>query len=158
MEQAFFYVDGIPTKGCWVELDAVAGWSDIVRTLYKAGYQNPDEILCADAEGLALQFLTRYDSFDLAGYVECRDQCTWASDEAKAAYIDCMGSWDSIGFQDSYAGEWESGTALAEDYIDSTGLLTSMPDNLSAYFDTAAFTRDLMMDYSESGGYYFRNC
>ncbi len=157
MEQAFFYVDGIPSNGCWVELNAAEGWGDIIRALYDAGLKNPDEILCADAEGLARHFLSRYDSFDLAGYVACREECTWASEEAKAAYIDCFGAWDAVAFEDSYSGEWESDTALAEDYIDSTGLLTSMPDNLHGYFDTAAFTRDLMMDYSESGGHYFRN-
>lgn len=157
MEQAFFYVDGIPTKGCWVELDAVHGWGDVIRALYDAGYQNPDEILCADAEGLARYFLSRYDSFDLSGYIECRETCGWASEEAKTAYIDCFGSWDAAGFEEAYSGEWESDTALAEDFIESTGMLAGVPDNLRNYFDTAAFTRDLMMDYSESAGFYFRN-
>ena len=158
MEQAFFYVDGIPTNGCWVELDGVTGWGEIICALYEAGYKNPDEILCADAEGLARSFLTRHDSFDLTGYIECREACGWANDEAKAAYIDCFGAWDAAGFEDAYSGEWDSDTALAEDFIDGTGMLADVPDNLRGYFDMAAFTRDLMMDYSESGGFYFRNC
>ena len=157
MEQAFFYVDGMPSNGCWVELNAAEGWGDIIRALYEAGHKNPDDILCADAEGLASHFLSRYDSFDLAGYVACREECSWASEAAKAAYIDCFGSWDARGFEDSYAGEWDNDLALAEDYVESTGMLYSMPDNLRGYFDTEAFARDLMMDYSESGGHYFRN-
>jgi len=158
MERAFFYVDGIPTKGLWVALDSVNGWADITEAIQEAGFQNPDEILCADAEGLARCFLTRYDCFDLAGYIGCMGSCEWASVEAKAAYIDCFGSWDNSGFEEAYSGEWDSDTALAEDFIESTGMLSEMPDNLRSYFDTAAFTRDLMFDYSESGGYYFRNC
>ena len=158
MSSAFFYVDGTPTKGTWVDLEFIDGWGGVLQELSSAGYPNPNEILCADAEGLARQFLSRYDCFDLAGYTECRDECSWASDEAKSAFIDCFGSWDAVTFEDSYSGEWDSDTALAEDYIDSTGLLISIPDNLRGYFDTAAFTRDLMMDYSESGGHYFRNC
>lgn len=158
MERAFFYVDGMPTKGTWVALDSVNGWADVIQTLHDAGFQNPGEILCADAEGLARCFLTRYDCFDLAGYVECRDSCDWASKDAKAAYIDCFGSWDGSGFEDAYSGEWESDAALADEFIESTGTLDSMPDNLRGYFNKEAFTRDLMMDYSESGGYYFRNC
>lgn len=157
MEQAFFYVDAIPTKGCWVELDQVCGWGDVIRALYVSGYQSPDEILCADAEGLARCFLSRHDSFDLSGYIECREACGWASEDAKAAYIDCFGSWDAVGFEEAYSGEWDSDTALAEDFIESTGMLAEMPDNLRGYFDTEAFTRDLMFDYSESGGHYFRN-
>ena len=157
MEQAFFYVDGIPANGIWVELNATEGWGDIVRVLYEAGLKNPDEILCADAEGLARHFLSRYDSFDFAGYVTCREECSWASEAAKAAYLDCFGSWDASGFEDSYSGEWVQDQDLAQDYIDSTGLLDGMPNNLRAYFDIEAFTRDLMMDYSESGGHYFRN-
>ena len=158
MSSAFFYVDGIPTKGTWVDLEIIDGWSDVLQELSAAGYANPNEVLCGDAEGLARQFLSRYDCFDLAGYTQCRDDCAWASDEAKSAFIDCFGSWDAVGFEDSYSGEWENDIALAEDYIDSTGLLAEVPDNLRGYFDTAAFTRDLMMDYSESGGHYFRNC
>lgn len=157
MTSAFFYVDGIPTKGVWVDLEFIDAWSGVLHELEAAGYDKPDEILCADADGLARHFLSRYGYFDLAGYTECRDQCPWASDEAKSAFIDCFGSWDAVGFEDSYSGEWDSDTALAEDYIDSTGLLAEVPDNLRGYFDTAAFTRDLMFDYSESGGHYFRN-
>ena len=158
MSSAFFYVGGIPTKGCWVELDAVRDWSEVIHSLCEAGYHEQDEILCADAEGLAVHFLSRYDCFDLSGFVECRDECTWASEAARAAYIECFGSWDASGFEDSYSGEWDSDTALADDFIESTGMLDSMPDNLRGYFNTEAFTRDLMMDYSESGGCYFRNC
>ncbi|MGV1016657.1 MAG: antirestriction protein ArdA [Fluviibacter phosphoraccumulans] len=157
MSSAFFYVDGIPTKGTWVNLEFIGGWNEVLQELSAAGYANPNEILCADAEGLAKHFLSRYDCFDLASYTECRDECSWASEEAKSAYMECFGSWDAVTFEDIYCGEWDSDTALAEDYIDSTGILSSMPDNLRGYFDTAAFARDLMLDYSESGGHYFRN-
>ena len=158
MDQAFFYIDGIPTKGTWVDLESANGWADVITALHEAGCQNPGEILCADAEGLASHFLTRYDCFDLAAYIDCRDSCEGASSDAKGAYIECFGSWDASGFEDSYSGEWASDMALAEDFIESTGMLAEMPDNLRGYFDTAAFTRDLMFDYSESGCHYFRNC
>lgn len=157
MSSAFFYVDGIPTKGTWVDLEFIDGWGGILKKLSSAGYPKPNEILCADADGLARQFLIRYDGFDLLGYIDCRDACEWVSEAAKDAYIECFGSWSSKGFEDSYLGEWDSHTALADDFIDSTGLLAQVPDNLRGYFDTTAFARDLMMDYSESGGHYFRN-
>lgn len=157
MSEAFFYVGGAPTRGCWVDLDFVQSWDDVSEQLEGAGFHDIDEILCADAEDLALHFLSRHDSFDLTGYIECRDACSWASDEAKAAFIECFGNWDTAAFEDAYSGEWESDTALAEDFIESTGMLADVPDSLQRYFDTEAFTRDLMLDYSTSKGYYFRN-
>jgi antirestriction protein len=157
MSSAFFYVDGTRTKGTWVDLELIGGWNEVLQELSAAGYANPNEILCADAEGLARHFLSRYDCFDLAGYIECRDSCEWAPEAAKAAYIECFGYWNASGFDEAYSGEWDSDNALAEDFMESTGMLASMPDNLRGYFDTAAFARDLMMDYSESGGHYFRN-
>lgn len=157
MSDAFFYVGGVPTRGCWVDLDSVQGWDDVAEKLTEAGFSEIDEILCADAEDLALHFLSRYDSFDLAGYIECRDSCSWATEEAKAAFIECFGNWDSSAFEDTYSGEWESDSALAEDFIESTGMLADVPETLQRYFNIEAFTRDLMMDYSASSGYYFRN-
>ena len=40
------------------------------------------------------------------------------------------------------------GTAreYVEDYIDSTGMLDSMPENLRYYFDYDAFTRDMLLN------------
>lgn len=153
---AFFYVDGIPTKGCWVDLEGVNSWEDVAKTLSDAGFNNTDDILCADAEGLARSFLGHWDCFDLKGYLDCKYAVTFAPDEAKAAYIDCFGCWDAEGFEDAYAGEWGSDEDFAEEYIESTGLLSDVPDALRNYFDLEAFSRDLMMDHSESGGYYFR--
>ena len=157
MSEAFFYVGGVPTRGCWIDLESVQGWDDVAEKLTEAGFSEIDEILCADAEDLALHFLSRHDSFDLAGYIECRDSCSWASEEAKSAFMDCFGTWDTSTFEDTYSGKWESDTELAEDFIESTGMLADVPETLQRYFDTNAFTRDLMMDYCTSGGFYFRN-
>lgn len=157
MGHAFFYVDGIPTKGAWVDLEVINGWPDVIQALDGAGFKAPDEILCADAEGLARHFLSRHDGFDLSGYIDCRDDCAWAAEDAKAAYIDCFGLWDTRGFEDAYSGQWDDDLALAEDFVESTGMLNGMPDNLRCYFDTEAFARDLMLDYTASGGHYFRN-
>ena len=47
--QGFFYIDGIPTKGCWIDLDQVGAWEDIqlqLSELFPSAVV--DEILCAD--------------------------------------------------------------------------------------------------------------
>jgi len=66
-------------------------------------------------------------------------------------------------FEDAYAGFFNSRTEFAQNYVDSTGLLTSrhyegVPniEILIGYFDLDSFGRDLMHDYWETDGYYFR--
>jgi antirestriction protein len=67
-------------------------------------------------------------------------------------------------FEDSYAGYFESRTDFTNDYIDSTGLLSpkqyegiSGAETLIRYFDVDSFGRDLMYDYWETDGHYFRS-
>lgn len=55
-------------------------------------------------------------------------------------------------------GRFDSDTDLAYDYVENAGVLDGVPLNLQNYFDYEKFGRDLAMDFSEDGGYYFRNC
>lgn len=70
---------------------------------------------------------------------------------------------DVSDFEDSYAGEWDSFREYAENLADDIGLLSEVPDELAAYFDWDAWTRDLAFDYSTAtapngGVYVFRSC
>lgn len=67
-------------------------------------------------------------------------------------------------FEEAYAGFFNSRTEFTYDYLDSTGLLNpeqyegvSGADLLIRYFDVDSFGRDLMNDYWETDGYYFRS-
>lgn len=53
-------------------------------------------------------------------------------------------SWEEA-FREAYAGEWDSKADWAEEYMDSTGGLADMPENLRNYFDFDAFARDCEM-------------
>ncbi|MGN6129278.1 MAG: antirestriction protein ArdA, partial [Nocardioidaceae bacterium] len=46
-------------------------------------------------------------------------------------------------FEERYAGEWDSFRDSAESLDDDIGLLQDVPDTLAAYFDWAAWTREL---------------
>lgn len=159
---AFFYIDGIPTKGAWVELDESTTWETIADAIReKIPGAKIDEILCADAEGLARHFLSRYDGFDLNGWQE------WAAavershldPEIVAAYCDNMGQWDEAAVtdaEDNYCGTFDSPAEFAEDYAESTGMLESIPENLRYYFDFEKFGSDMLCgDIFESDGHYF---
>jgi antirestriction protein len=65
-------------------------------------------------------------------------------------------------FEERYAGEWDSFREYAENLADDIGLLSDVPDEIAAYFDWSAWTRDLAYDYTTepaSGGgvYIFRS-
>ena len=54
-------------------------------------------------------------------------------------------------FEDIFAGYWDSAEAYAEDFLDSCGMLSELPEWASRYLDVAAYARDLELggDISE---------
>lgn len=77
--------------------------------------------------------------------------------DAFISYLDRFGSGSIDDFNDKYLGEWGSIKEYAEDYIESTGLLESIPETLRYYFDYGAYARDLEYsgDVSFDNGYVF---
>jgi antirestriction protein len=59
-------------------------------------------------------------------------------------------------FEEARQGEWGSDEDFARDLLESAG---DLPKDLPPYIhiDWESTARDIMMDYSEEGGYYFRN-
>ena len=159
--QAFFYIDGIPTKGKWIDLETVGAWEDISLQLSELFPSSSfDEVLCADVEGLCSHFYaSNCDSFDLNAWLEFVEekQTSGLSDEVISAYFDNCGVSSLDDVEEAYQGEHNSDEDFATEFLDSTGMLSEMPENLRFYFDYSAFTRDLMYDYFESNGHYFRN-
>lgn len=51
-------------------------------------------------------------------------------------------------FEERFAGEWASFAEYAESLADDIGLMDEVPDGVAAYFDWAAWTRDLAYDYT----------
>lgn len=156
-DRAFFYVDGISTKGLWLDLEDVNDWADVHEALHRAGLTRTDycgDILVADIEGAIARccYSSHCDLFDLARYIELRDDIDQHDfdREAVAAFVTWYGSWDAAAFENAYMGRYDSELDYAEQYIDDTGLLSEMPDNLKCYFDTEHFASDLFM-----GDYYF---
>jgi len=56
-----------------------------------------------------------------------------------------------------FEGKYDSYTDFAEQLVDSIGYLDNVPENIRYYFDYEKFGRDLLHDYWEQNGYYFRN-
>jgi antirestriction protein len=64
---------------------------------------------------------------------------------------------DPDAMRDAYFGEFSSDVEFAEYLVQESGLLEGASDTLSRYFDFEAYARDLMFDFWESDGHYFRN-
>lgn len=76
---------------------------------------------------------------------------------AWAAFVDWTGEDSEARFQDLYLGQFDSMTAYAEEYVESTGMLQGVDETVRRYFDYEAFGRDLELggDVVEHNGYYF---
>ncbi|CAB4158459.1 ArdA Antirestriction protein [uncultured Caudovirales phage] len=164
--RAFYYVDGIPTKGIWVDLDEITDTDGVLEALASAGLIGRDEhdqpvyggdLLVACTEGeLTRHFLSRHDTFDLAGYIEAAEDADAlkADQEEVAAYISHFGSWSRRTFEEARSGEWDSERAFAENHVDE---LWDVPEHLQGYIDYDKVARDLFIDgYTFENGYVFR--
>jgi antirestriction protein len=65
--------------------------------------------------------------------------------------------FDLDNMRESYIGEYSSDQDMAEEYLESTGMLDDAPEFLARYFDYESFARDLMHDIFEVSGHYFRS-
>ena len=77
-------------------------------------------------------------------------------EEAVNAYLELGNDDDLRNFEEAYQGEWENDEKFVQNLIEETG---ELPKDLPFYIhiDWEATARDIMMDYSEENGHYFRN-
>lgn len=77
--------------------------------------------------------------------------------DAVKAYMECFGIDDLKDFEEAYAGEFSNDEAFAQEIAEQTDAISgnaSWPNNC---IDWEQAARELMQDYSEQDGYYFRN-
>lgn len=65
-----------------------------------------------------------------------------------SAVEDCDGLPDLDVFHDRYQGHWDSFEDYTRDFVEQTGMLATIPEDVSCYFDHAALARDLSFDYT----------
>jgi hypothetical protein len=75
---------------------------------------------------------------------------------------DILKAWLSNGMdfdldemRECYIGEYATDEDMAQEYIESTGLLSDVPDYLARYFDLESYARDMMFEMFEIDGHYF---
>ena len=154
-DSVYFYSEDVE-KGLWIDVETIDSWEEIFDELVEAEIIPPDydgDILSLGAEGLAEEFSTN-TFFKLEEYIECRDND--GSPEAKKAFIDVFGEWNSDGFEYSYHGQYDDEVDFTENYIENVGLLDGVPERLRWYFDVEKFARHLFInDFIEYDGHIF---
>jgi len=79
--------------------------------------------------------------------------------EALSAYVEIVGEEYAAleGFEESYQGEWESNEEFVQDLFESCGEDIPACAMHYLYIDWERAARDVMTNYSEEEGHYFRN-
>jgi antirestriction protein len=79
--------------------------------------------------------------------------------DACKAYLDVMSLDDLDDFEEAYAGQFESDKAFTMDMVENLGLMDRIDQMDWPYrcIDWEMASRELMCDYTEQDGYYFRN-
>lgn len=142
--------------GKWLDLSDYADKEEFIKACLELHSDEQDpELMFQDWEGIPAALVS-----------ECSvDESLWDlmaayeehGEEAVTAYISIFGEWDASGFQDRYQGTHDSDEDFAQEFIDSTGMLSGVPESIARYFDYSAFARDLMFDYSAEDDHYFAN-
>lgn len=139
-------------EGKWLDLEDYADKDAFLEACQDFHGPGEHEWMFQDHEGIPSQFITECSiKSKFWDYMDSDIE-----EGVKDAYMYLFDEWDEERCLDRYRGEFRSPTELAEDYVESTGMLHDLPDNLQYYFDYEAFGRDMMLDgMSEHNGHYF---
>lgn len=107
------------------------------------------------------------DLTDLANsigkHLDAGEATTYLDAEVLAAYADNLGldaedvaNWASEA-EEAYQGDYADDADFAQNLADDLGLVNADAGWPAGYIDWEWAARDLMMDYFESDGHYFRN-
>lgn len=144
--------------GKWLDLEDYSDRDDFYEACAELHSDEEDpEFMFQDWEGIP---------YDMISESHVSPEC-WTlldayekyNEDAVNAYWDCFGEWDERDFQERYKGEFSSWEDMAEELLEETGELETIPENLRYYFDYEKYARDLRIggDLTESNGHYFWN-
>ncbi|WP_298993213.1 antirestriction protein ArdA [uncultured Desulfovibrio sp.] len=162
------YNSGI-LHGKWLTLDDFTDLEDLQEAVDNMLKESPimketgalaEECAIHDHEGfhgLIEEYSSLSDVWEIHALLEEHTD----NENALIAYVNWVGGTlaDAVNrFDACYEGEWESEEAFAENLLEDTGVLSSLPDWAQQYFDMKKYSRDLFMtDYVYTDGFVFRN-
>jgi antirestriction protein len=87
------------------------------------------------------------------GRRQLEDYISESGEDFIEAVFNCDISLSDI--DEAYSGQFSSDVDFVQDLLESTGDIPDLPAYI--HIDWESTANDIMMDYSESNGYYFRN-
>lgn len=144
-------------QGAWLDLENYTDKDEFMEACSALHADESDpEFMFQDREDIPTCFVSEC-SID-AEFWDFMDYDDRYDGEAKTAFVDWQGEWDSEKFEEAFQGKFDSEVDYAYDYVESCGLLSSMPENLQCYFDYERFARDLFIcDLEFLDGFVFYN-
>ncbi len=149
--------------GKWLNLSDYSDYDELLTAMYKLHSDESDpEFMFQDYENCS--FFEKLgligESYISSEIFEIADQMNDSGHDLEIfeAYLSCVGKMDfqSIydGVMNYYMGEYSDDETFAQYMLEE-----SIPEGLPNYIfiDWEATARNLMYDYFESGGYYFRS-
>jgi antirestriction protein len=134
--------------GKWVDIDATTTEEDlyeaVAAVLATSLEPGAEEFAIHDFDGFPAGLVGEYEPLErVAAYGRFL-----AEDDGgeRFAFLDVYsGAADDLedAFSEAYLGAYDSVLEYAESYVEDTGLLASVPEDVQRYFDYTAFARDL---------------
>lgn len=141
-------------KGAWVDLSKFSDedeFLDYCRELHKD--EEDPELMYQDFEEFPKRYYSEsYINSDLWEWLALDDN----EKDILEAYLECFGYDGTIkDAMDAYVGQYNSDIDFTMEWLEMCG---DIPKDLPSiiHIDWEATARDLMMDFSESNGFYFR--
>ena len=144
-----FNLDLIDTQQDWLE--TVGEW---LHALTEQTGQLCEESIVCDYEGIPTGYIGEYDISPEYWAYKQAVETSYLDAEVFEAAAELDIEPDMT--EELYQGEYDNDEDFAYQLADDLGLVPEGNDWPSSYIDWSAAARDLMMDYGESGGHYFR--
>lgn len=135
-------------KGKWVDLSDFSSKTEFYNYIKELHSDEVDpEFMFQDWEGIPSSLIDESWISDDLWTTYLNSDLTDEEKEDFQAFSNYYGEGATIEqFRDSYRGRWDSEEAFVEDWVDSIGLLDSIPEELRYYFDYEKYTQDLFIN------------
>lgn len=141
-------------RGDWY--DAAMARDVTPREIHGGRETSHEELWVLDLDGDCWPVNREMSPHEATEWAEVFDEVDEHQRPALAAWVR-SGSYTAQGdtdypvvsdFEEAYVGNWSSFREYSDQYVEDTGMLDGVPEEVSRYWDFAAFARDLKMDHS----------
>lgn len=142
-------------QGAWIDLTDYTDSESFYQACAELHKDESDpEFMFQDFEGFPKDLYSESGNIDaIYEYIDFLNE-THLSQEVVDAGLSLEIPLDKL--EDAYYGQFDSDIDLAHGYVENTGLLQDVPDEVARYFDYEAYGRDLVInDFCSHNNFYF---